>query len=79
MNERKFEQMLLDALDSASAELGTETGLNDARVSTFEDVGMLTRNRGLVVRLQNGAEFQLTIVQSRDAEGAAEDEADEDE
>ena len=77
MNERKFEQMLLDALDSASAELGTETGLNDARVSTFEDVGMLTRNRGLVVRLQNGAEFQLTIVQSQEAEGA--DEAEEDE
>ncbi len=33
-------------------------------VATFEDAGLLTMNRGLVVRLPNGQEFQLTIVQS---------------
>lgn len=33
-------------------------------VSTFCDAGVLTMNRGLVVRLPNGQEFQLTIVES---------------
>jgi hypothetical protein len=34
-------------------------------VSTFSDVGVMTMNEGLVVRLYNGTEFQVTIVQSR--------------
>lgn len=34
-------------------------------VPTFEDAGLLTRDRGLVLRMSNGAEFQLTIVQSK--------------
>ncbi len=32
---------------------------------TFEEVGLLTSNRGLVVRMADGAEFQVTIVRSR--------------
>ena len=56
--ERKFQNAL--------AELLEDTG-NDTYVSTFEDVGMLTLNKGLVVRLENGAEFQVTIVQSCNA------------
>jgi hypothetical protein len=35
-----------------------------AEVRTFEDAGLLTRARGVVLRLRNGAEFQLTIEQS---------------
>jgi predicted RNA-binding protein Jag len=35
-----------------------------ARVSTYEEDGVLTHNRGLVVRAA-AAEFQITIVQSR--------------
>lgn len=38
-----------------------------AWTSTFEDAGMLTHNHGLIVRLPNGDEFQLTVVQSRQA------------
>ena len=34
------------------------------RILTFEEAGLLTRNKGLVVRFENGDEFQLTIVQS---------------
>jgi hypothetical protein len=34
---------------------------------TFEDVGVLTNNAGLVIRMAEGSEFQLTIVQSREA------------
>lgn len=36
-----------------------------ADVRTFEDAGILTNNKGLVVRLPDGSEFQLTIVRSR--------------
>jgi len=36
-----------------------------ASARTFEDVGVLTLNAGLVVRTSDGSEFQITIVQSR--------------
>ena len=35
------------------------------RVRTFEEEGVLTYNKGLVISLPDGTEFQLTIVQSR--------------
>ncbi|MHB1041300.1 MAG: hypothetical protein ACYC0Q_00450 [Eubacteriales bacterium] len=36
-----------------------------ARLLTFGEAGVLTTNEGLVVRLADGKEFQITIVQSR--------------
>jgi len=36
-----------------------------ARVQTFEEVGLLTRNHGLIVRMADGTELQLTVVRSR--------------
>ena len=33
-------------------------------VRTFDEAGLLTSNKGLVVRLNNGQEFQLTVVES---------------
>lgn len=36
-----------------------------ARVETFEEVGVLTRNQGLVVRMDDRSEFQVTVVRSR--------------
>ena len=35
------------------------------RVRTFEEEGVMTYNKGLVISLPDGTEFQLTIVQSR--------------
>ena len=35
------------------------------RVRTFAEEGVLTYNKGLVISLPDGTEFQLTIVQSR--------------
>ena len=35
------------------------------RVCTFAEEGVLTYNKGLVISLPDGTEFQLTIVQSR--------------
>jgi hypothetical protein len=31
----------------------------------YDEAGVLTRNAGLVVRMDDGAEFQITIVRSR--------------
>jgi hypothetical protein len=33
-------------------------------IATFEDAGVLTNNKGLVIRLANGREYQVTIVHS---------------
>jgi len=52
--ERKLERLLERVLESKN---GT--------VRTFESAGVLTMNRGLVVYLPNGQEFQITIVNSR--------------
>ena len=34
-------------------------------VATFADAGVMTMNHGLVVTMDDGTEFQLTIVRSR--------------
>jgi hypothetical protein len=35
------------------------------RVQTYEQAGVMTYNKGLVITLPDGSEYQLTIVQSR--------------
>ena len=35
------------------------------RVRTFAEAGIMTYNKGLVIEMPDGTEFQLTIVQSR--------------
>lgn len=38
-----------------------------ARATSFEEAGLLTRHRGVVLRLRDGAAFQITIVEDRPA------------
>ena len=47
--------------DCVSSEICWE----NLRVRTFAEEGVLTYNKGLVISLPDGTEFQLTIVQSR--------------
>ena len=42
-----------------------DTSLESCTVRTYEEAGLRTYNRGIVIRLPSGEEFQLTIVQSR--------------
>lgn len=79
-SETEFEERLLDAVNEAT-ELVDPADWTDAadagaalaeifaggRADSFADAGVLTRNAGVVVRLANGAEFQITIVQSQEA------------
>lgn len=57
----EFVDILHDAL--------IEFDLQDLRIQTFRDAGLMTDNEGLVVRLPDEAgklrEFQITVVQSR--------------
>lgn len=34
-------------------------------IVTFEERGLMTKNHGLILKLSNGQEFQLTIVRSK--------------
>lgn len=62
-DEEEFEVDLLDLLVRSADDDDLDLGVDS--VSSFADAGVLTRNAGLVVRLRNGDEFQITIVQSR--------------
>ncbi|MCG3180435.1 MAG: hypothetical protein BIFFINMI_02796 [Phycisphaerae bacterium] len=86
MNENEFQdalKTLLEELSFMDDEDRADAGLPDelataSRIDNFQDAGVLTRNAGLVVRMKDGSEFQLTIVQSkRPDEGGqvAEDDA----
>ena len=62
------EDTLQDGLMELISEAANDSfgiGWEDARVRTFEDAGVMTYNKGLVISLPDGSEFQLTIVQSR--------------
>lgn len=61
--EEEVEEALLAVLQYG--ESVSDTILDDARAETFEEAGVMTMNRGLVIRLKDGCEYQLTIVQSR--------------
>jgi hypothetical protein len=54
-----------NAEDRAEINAPEAAFLEKAKVRSFEDAMLLTSDRGLVLRLANGNEFQITIVQSR--------------
>ena len=61
MNEEKFRSILDEALFIYM----DENKDTIKRVQTFEEVGILTTNTGLIIKTEDGSEFQLTIVQSK--------------
>jgi hypothetical protein len=63
--------LLEEALDLAQAEGEVEPG---TRWMTFADAGLMTNDEGLVLRLADGSEFQLTIVQSSYVDAEDDDE-----
>ena len=61
------EETLQDALKELITEGydSFEMSWENLRVQTYEQAGVMTYNKGLVITLPDGTEFQLTIVQSR--------------
>lgn len=70
MNEKDIQDLLNEALNFHNDE-------NDAEIysiNTFKDAGVLTTDKGIVLKMEDGSEFQITIVQSK---RATKDENDE--
>jgi hypothetical protein len=68
MDEPAFERALMATLSEAPDDYKSDEALDIeqvTRVETFEAAGMLTRDRGLVVTMKDGSEFQITIVRSK--------------
>ena len=80
MNEQRFQDCLYILLESISDNDFTDEdgdtlwpiveylegfSNNISQVRSFNDEGMLTSNKGLVVKLEDGSEFQLTIVKRK--------------
>jgi len=70
MTEKGFTNCLQALLDGDVD--GAASAVNEAfdpdgiqGIATFADAGVMTSNHGLVVTLDDGAEFQITVVQSR--------------
>ena len=65
MNENTVERILYDLLSGCSIE-DTELGEDGVdKITTYEDGGYLTYNRGLVLTTADGSEFQITITKTR--------------
>jgi hypothetical protein len=64
--------MLDDALAMVLGDLDPDDGIEMPeafeclnRVATYDEVGILTTDKGLVIRTADGSEFQITIVRSK--------------
>lgn len=72
MTEQELEEnllMLFDEIGSLAEDNCTELEtpvdfLKGGSIKTFENAMLLTDNKGLIFRLADGSEFQLTIVRS---------------
>lgn len=65
MTEEGFTNCLKAVLDG-DVEVNESFDPDGVRgTATFADAGIMTRNAGLVVTMDDGEEFQITIVRSR--------------
>ena len=66
MTEKDITLVLEESLLAFDEEQGIGEDIHS--VYTYEEVGMLTRNEGFVLRLENGDEFQVTILKTKSGE-----------
>jgi hypothetical protein len=62
MNTRKIEDLLMEGINMMEEEY-EETSVSGLR--TFDEAGILTLDAGIVINMDDGSEFQITIVQSK--------------
>jgi len=65
MTENEMESKLREQLERMMTSDDPDNFLDLSSVRTYADVGMLTSNAGLVLRMHDGREFQLTIKRSK--------------
>lgn len=56
LSETDVREFLADAIAEGTG--------GEARTQSFADAGVLTTNEGIVLRLPDGREFQITVVRS---------------
>ena len=61
MNATQVTETLMEVLNEDTA----QEILPTTSMRTFADAGLLTRDDGFVIRLPDGAEFQVTVTQRR--------------
>jgi hypothetical protein len=66
--EKKFQDLLQAILRD---DLAAEPSYYIARVQTFEEAGVAAKDRGLVITMSDGSEYQVTISESRGTETGA--------
>jgi hypothetical protein len=64
MTEQEMQEWLAETIDMRNSDEDFDL-VENTRILTFEEAGLLTRNKGLVLRTPDGDEFQITIVKSR--------------
>jgi hypothetical protein len=79
MDDRKLERILMELVEDIASDEELQASLDlptlaNARARGFEEARVLTEDRGIVLTLADGSEFQITIVQSGGGEEEAEDE-----
>ena len=62
MNELEMQELLTDALN-----FNDEENENNQikSIKSFQDAIILTSNKGLIIKMNDGSVFQITIIQSR--------------
>ena len=70
MDEAQVAEALLDVFqgvvynDESMVEEAVEKFGDVKRATSYEEGGYMTRDKGLVVRMEDGTEFQITVVRS---------------
>jgi hypothetical protein len=76
MNAHGFAKSIGDlAYDNGVYDEYLTDDIDVLKVSTFDESGLLTEDDGIVVRLRDGSEFHVTVVQSEFAETSGEEVA----
>lgn len=65
LSELVSELTYLDAEDVAATFSGEVAGLMGSTVRSYEEAGVLTRDAGFIVSMEDGSEYQITVVRSR--------------
>lgn len=65
MNEHEFSDALAQAFHTADADQFEELVEQVAAARSFAEDGVMTTNAGFTVTLNDGTEFQVTVVRSR--------------
>jgi hypothetical protein len=64
MTEQRFQDHLYYFIQDATMDEDLD-GQKVTYVRSFADMEIMTNNKGLVIELEDGSEFQLTIVRSK--------------